>query len=122
MKVLVVEDNIPVRETIADVLEIMDHVVHYAASAEEALQLLHDLEAPPDLLISDISLPGLDGASLMRRVQKQYPHVRGLLTSGLPREFHHLNGTEFIQKPFDLDQLMAHVEAAAQNVFHPVMA
>lgn len=115
MKVLVVEDNIPVRQTIADVLQLMDHEVHYSEDAEKALKLLTKLDTPIDLLISDISLPGLDGISLLHRVQARYPHCRGLLTSGLPPNRHNLNGADFMQKPFTLDQLMNKVEAAAQT-------
>lgn len=113
MKVLVVEDNLPVRETIGDVLQIMEHDVAYAASAEEALDLLQRQGSVPDLLISDINLPGLDGASLLRTIQQRYPHCRGLLTSGLPREYHGLDDAHFMQKPFTLDQLMDHVQDVA---------
>lgn len=110
MKILVVEDNIPVRETIADVLRLMNHDVHYASSAEEALDLLETLEAPLDLLISDISLPGQSGCELYEQVKERYPSCRALLTSGLPRDHHQLNGVAFMQKPFTLDGLMDNVE------------
>ena len=113
MKVLVVEDNVPVRQTIGDVLQIMEHDVTYAASAEEALELLRAPGSAPDLLISDVNLPGLDGASLLRTIQQRYPHCRGLLTSGLPREHHRLADAHFMQKPFTLDQLMDHVQNVA---------
>lgn len=119
MKILVVEDNIPVRQTIADVLQLMDHQVHYSENAEEALALIERLDAPVDLLISDINLPGLDGISLLHDVKARYPHCKGLLTSGLPRSQHALNGTAFMQKPFTLDELMEKVEAAAQSARIP---
>jgi CheY-like chemotaxis protein len=121
MKVLVVEDNIAVRETIADVLEFLDHDFLYAASAEEALALLQRLDAPLDLLISDISLPGLNGSNLFRRVRQRFPFCRGLLTSGLPREQLQLYGAEFMQKPFTLDQLIDSVEAVANGVATPAL-
>lgn len=110
MKVLVVEDNTLVLETIADVLQLMEHNVLHAASAEEALQVIDTLDVPPDLLISDISLPGLSGHDLYRQIKERYPGCRGLLTSGLPREHHDLNGVAFIQKPFTLDSLIDNVE------------
>lgn len=115
MKILVVEDNVPVRETIADVLKLMGHDVQYAASAEEALERLKTLNAPLDLLISDISLPGLSGCDLYRKIIQRYPSCRGLLTSGLPDDHHDLNGTAFIQKPFTLDLLMDSIEALSQQ-------
>lgn len=110
MKILVVEDNVPVRETIADVLRLMHHDVHYASSAEEALEFLETLDAPIDLLISDISLPGLSGCELYEQVKELYPSCPALLTSGLPRDHHDLNGVAFMQKPFTLDGLMDNVE------------
>lgn len=113
MRVLVVEDNAAVRETIADVLQILDYDVLYASSAEEALRLIDALDTPIDLLVSDISLPGLSGCELYKRVKQQYPQCRGLLTSGLPREHHDLNGVAFLQKPFSLDRLIDNVESAA---------
>ena len=111
MKVLVVEDNIPVRQTIADILKFMDHDVLYSASAEEALALLERLDGRLDLLISDMTLPGLDGGRLFLKVQDRFPHCIGLLTSGLPRDRHELYGAAFMQKPFTLDQLIANIEA-----------
>lgn len=112
MKVLVVEDNIPVRQTIADVLQLMDHDVYYSASAEEALKTIVEIDEVIDLLISDIRLPGLDGINLLHRVQRRYPHCKGLLTSGLPRNHFHLNGADFMQKPFTLDELINKIETA----------
>lgn len=122
MKILVVEDNIPVRQTIADVLQLMEYEVHYSDNAEQALALIERLDAPIDLLISDIRLPGLDGISLLQHVQARYPHCKGLLTSGLPRSQHPLNGTAFMQKPFSLDELMNKVEAAAQSASIPAQS
>lgn len=122
MKILVVEDNVPVRETIADVLKLMGHHVLYAASAEEALDRLRTVNTPIDLLISDISLPGLSGCDLYRQIKQRYPHCRGLLTSGLPGDHHQLNGTAFIQKPFTLDLLMESIEALSQQAAVPPSA
>lgn len=113
MKVLVVEDNIHVRQTITDVIQILNHEVYPAASAEEALSLLANLGSPPDLLISDLSLPGLDGATLLRAIQRRYPNCRALLTSGLPGEEQDIEGIQFLQKPFTLDQLIDHVQTVA---------
>lgn len=113
MRVLVVEDNVHVRQTIIDVLSIMDHDVLAAGSGEEALAQLQGSGAAPDLLISDVSLPGIDGVSLLRFVQRHYPRCRAIITSGLPREQHDIDDVTFLQKPFTLDQLLTYVDADA---------
>lgn len=56
-----------------------------AASAEEALRMLGDEEARPDLVLSDISMPGLDGAALIKalRAAPQTARIPAILMSGL---------------------------------------
>ena len=112
MRVLVVEDNDPVRQTIADVLQIMDHDVLTAPSGEDALDQLKRTNTVPDLLISDVSLPGIDGIALLHFIQRQYPRCRAIITSGLPRDEHDIQDVQFLQKPFTLDQLLKHVDVS----------
>jgi CheY-like chemotaxis protein len=58
------------------VLELQGYDVRQAASGEEALQLLDGWR--PDVLLSDVGLPGMDGYELMRRI-RQIPEQRPLL-------------------------------------------
>ena len=66
-RILVVDDN-PVNLKLAsDVLEFAEHQVMTAANAEEALAVLR--QTPPDLILMDIGLPGMDGLTLTRQIK-----------------------------------------------------
>ncbi|MDQ1604825.1 MAG: two-component system, cell cycle sensor histidine kinase and response regulator CckA [Actinomycetota bacterium] len=78
--VLLVEDEELLREALVRTLERADVKVHAAGSAEEALLLLSDVR--PDLLVSDMSLPGMSGADLAVRLRELLPDVPVLLMSG----------------------------------------
>jgi CheY-like chemotaxis protein len=67
VSVLVVDDEPDAREIAQHVLEDCDALVATAGSAEEALAVA--CAAPPDVVVSDISMPGVDGYQLMRRIR-----------------------------------------------------
>ena len=67
LSILVVDDEFDVRELVAYLFEMHGAAVHLAGSPTAALDVL--AEHTPDVLISDISMPGEDGYSLMRRVR-----------------------------------------------------
>jgi CheY-like chemotaxis protein len=70
-RILVVEDEPDARELLCTLLEGEGVLVSSAASAEEAMQRFAEMR--PDILLSDIGLPGEDGCSLMRRVRALGP-------------------------------------------------
>jgi CheY-like chemotaxis protein len=72
--VLVVDDEPDTRDLLSLILSGCDAVVRTSASAEEALSLLDDFV--PDVLVSDIGMPGEDGYDLLRRVRAR-PADRG---------------------------------------------
>ncbi|HEY9710840.1 MAG TPA: ATP-binding protein, partial [Oculatellaceae cyanobacterium] len=74
LSILVVDDDADTREYLSFVLEQAGATVICAASADEALQVL--LQSTPDLLLSDIGMPEMDGYMLMRRVRSM-PWDRG---------------------------------------------
>jgi CheY-like chemotaxis protein len=74
-RVLVVDDDADTREMLAVILESSGAVVATAESAAEALAVCQTTR--PDVLISDIGLPGEDGFSLMRRLRALPPSLGG---------------------------------------------
>ncbi len=90
-------------------LGIGGHDVMGVESAEQAIELL---EANTfDLVLSDVSLPGMSGEQLRRMILERYPKLsdRVLLMSGFFPN--HQNVPYFLQKPFSLRQLNAALEA-----------
>ena len=80
--VLLVEDNVEVQAVAVSLLEQLGYRVTQTDNAASALQVLAAGE-PVDLVFSDIVMPGeLDGLGLARRIQRDYPGIRVLLTTG----------------------------------------
>jgi CheY-like chemotaxis protein len=75
-RVLVVEDNALNFKLVRDVLEYAGYEVVGAGSGEEGLLLARD--QPPDLVLMDLQLPGIDGTETLRRLRQ------GILAEGVP--------------------------------------
>jgi len=81
--VLVVDDEEPVRAYLAEVLRIEGYECQCFSESLEALSYLAGSSAPADLLLADISLPGMTGIELLREVKYKYPHLPVILISGM---------------------------------------
>ncbi len=106
-RVLVVDDDEPVRAVASRMLRAAGHDVTCAASAEEALQRLE--QAQFDVVLSDVVMPGMGGIDLKQHIAALDPDLPVLLTSGYPRTSDRLR---FIPKPFARDELTGQVNAA----------
>jgi two-component system cell cycle sensor histidine kinase/response regulator CckA len=113
--ILVVEDEPPLRRLVARVLGEGGYRVFVAGSGPEALELLDDMEAPPDLLLTDVVLPdGLQGNELALEFTSRVPGLPVLYMSGHPRDaIVHAGrldeGVHFLGKPFTPQGLTAKV-------------
>jgi two-component system cell cycle sensor histidine kinase/response regulator CckA len=117
--VLIVEDEDAVRLFGARALRNQGYQVIEASSAEIALDALatHPLV---DVLVTDMVMPGMDGASLARQVRVERPQIQVILMSGYsedlaPAELTGEDGMYFLPKPFSLKQLASMVKDAMQN-------
>ncbi|CAH2602762.1 Histidine kinase [Rhodovastum atsumiense] len=115
-RLLLVDDEEMVRETLAATLEDAGFVVLGAGSGQEALALLEAGEAV-DMIISDISMPGLDGPALIRAAQQRRPGLPGILLTGFAGEASQLiagegSGVSLLRKPVGLAGLLDAIEAA----------
>jgi CheY-like chemotaxis protein len=81
-KILIVDDEAPVAETLALVLRSCHYNVRAAFSAEQAIEIL--AEWRPDLVIADVMLPHMNGIDLGCVVKANYPNSQVLLVSGNP--------------------------------------
>jgi len=72
-RLLLVEDDPAVRYALADTLEAEGVEVHQACSAEEALARLAEVE--PEVVLTDVRMPGMDGLSLLRILRERVPDV-----------------------------------------------
>lgn len=88
--------------------------VHFAASGAEALQVLTKVHI--DVVVSDMRMPEMDGASLLEEVMRCYPHITRIILSGYSDQKMILRSTKvahrFLVKPCDLETLKNMVERA----------
>ncbi len=112
MKILLVENDDAVRNTLLDVLKHKKHTAVGAASAEEALE---ELPGDYNLIISDILLKELDGVALLDRVSYMTPRIPVIIITGFGgpeiEEVCRKRGAQaFLQKPFNVKRLLSLVE------------
>jgi CheY-like chemotaxis protein len=112
--VLVVEDEALVRVLVAQTLEEAGFIVHQAAEAQSALEVLRTDE-DIRLMVTDVGLPGLNGRRLAEAARAQRPGMKVLFMTGYADSAlleHALpEGFGLITKPFDLDDLAAQAHA-----------
>lgn len=104
-KILLVEDNKEICNSLKINLEQRNQIVHTCFSAEEAMGLAHDLEF--DLLISDITMPGLSGNFLARFLLELNPNLKIVLMSGSLSDLS-MSQSQFkvLAKPFSMEELV----------------
>jgi two-component system phosphate regulon response regulator PhoB len=112
-KVLVVDDEPTVREVVVGYLRRDGHDVAEAADGNAALDLL-DAD-PPDLVVLDMMLPGVNGLDILRRVRAT-SDVPVIMLTARAEESDRVSGLElgaddYVVKPFSLPELMARVRA-----------
>jgi DNA-binding NtrC family response regulator len=110
--ILVVEDEVLIRFTLAVWLRAEDHSVVEAVSADEAAFVLASPLVEVDAVISDVQMPGsMNGLELARRIRKKSPALPVILVSGhmLEGEAREAGAALFLRKPYDLGRLSQHI-------------
>ena len=119
-RVLLADDDPMMRNSVRLTLEQAGYTVVCSETGEEAWQAFSQMPGSFDLLISDISMPELDGASLAHRIRLLRPHMRIILVSGYFDEkaagdLMKDGKVKFIAKPFGLDVLLDEVRKALKS-------
>lgn len=107
-RILIVEDEKDVRDVLSEILSLFGFQVTEAADGPEALQ--HVVKKEFDLIITDLGLPGMDGAELVRRIRESYSKIPILIITGVEIEkraadFGNVPNCSLIQKPFKMEDL-----------------
>lgn len=126
MKIIIAEDEEDIRTILTITLEDAGHQITTAADGEECLKKYggvmpeENAGSPFDLVILDYRMPKKDGIEVAKEVLARFPSQRIIIAtahtkeifSWVPKELHHL---EFLQKPFELDELIAVIEGRAKR-------
>ena len=115
--VLLVEDEVMVREPARRMLARHGYRVLAAANADEAMRVIASGSGPIDLLLTDVVMPGLSGPQLADRLTARRPETRVVFMSGYPEAQDpalgfSLDGRSYLQKPFALAELAEKIRTA----------
>jgi len=119
IKVLLVDDEEAYVKTLAERMEMRDVESQVALSGEEALKILEGGE-PPDVMVLDLRMPGLQGMEVLERVKKDYPHIEVIILTGHggeqeEKEAQRLGAFHYLQKPADTSLILKTVRSAWQK-------
>src|SRR6266702_3596460 len=115
MKILVVDDERAVRDSLRRALELEGYEIELAADGQEALDRLES-EAEPDAVILDVLMPGVDGLEVCRRLRRSGRRLPVLMLTARDEVENRVAGLDagaddYVTKPFALEELVARVRA-----------
>ena len=115
---LLVEDEAPLRQAIAE--QLVDHGYHVeqADSGEAAIARLADFAF--DIIITDLRLPGIDGSSVVEAAVERYPDIVAIVITGYGTFKDAVNAIkrgahDFVSKPFQIDALLHVLDSALEQ-------
>jgi DNA-binding NtrC family response regulator len=115
-RILVVDDDETIRDTLYELLS-EEYLCQTAETAEKAFARL---EADPyDVVLTDISMPGLSGLELLGQVRQRFPQTPVIIISGISDQEHaqgliKLGAFDFLLKPFKLEVVEKSVKRAVE--------
>lgn len=114
--ILLIEDNKDIRENTTEILEMANYKILTAPDGEAGIQMA--IAHRPDLIICDITMPLLDGYSVLQQLrnEKDMQHTPFIfLTAKLEnndmRKAMEMGADDYITKPFDADELLCIIES-----------
>jgi two-component system response regulator MprA len=115
MKILVVDDERAVRESLRRALELEGYEIELAGDGNEALYRLESSEEP-DAMILDVLMPGVDGLEVCRRIRGTGSKLPVLMLTARTEVEDRVAGLDagaddYVTKPFALEELLARVRA-----------
>jgi DNA-binding NtrC family response regulator len=115
---LIVEDEAPLREAIAEQLSDRGYRVEQAESGEVAIAKLADFAF--DIIITDLRLPGMDGSAVVEAAVERYPHIIAIVVTGYGTvkdavEAIKRGASDFVNKPFQIDELLHVLDSALEQ-------
>lgn len=119
--ILLVEDEPGVRKMAVQILKNLGYQLLVAESGEAALKIVSSLTRPPDLLLTDVMMPGLSGTEVGEKISKIYPDIKILFMSGysanlISQQSVSKASVKYLQKPFTAIQLASKVRTVLDEI------
>ena len=117
MKVLVVEDDSSVRETLGMVLEAYDHHADLVENGSDALTYLET--SWPEVMLLDLTLPGMSGEEIFESIHSRFGRVPPTVVLSAAQQgavrARHMQGAWFLAKPYTIEDLEKILREAATS-------
>jgi len=115
IRVLLVDDEEDYVHAMAERMEMRDLQSQVALSGEEALRVLE--EDPPNVIVLDLRMPGMQGMEVLEKVRKDHPNIQVIILTGHggereEKEARRLGAFEYLQKPADTGDLVNTIQGA----------
>lgn len=122
LRILLVDDRIDLTGLLQEILALEGWHTISAGSAEEALAALESMQQPPDVIVSDLGLPGMSGLAFLRAVRMLpgLESVPAIALTGYGEEADIAASRDagyagHLVKPVDADELIGRIRALAQK-------
>ena len=118
IKILLVDDEVQFVDTLKDRLYLRGFEAAVAYSGEEGLQKVK--KNPPDVIVLDLRMPGIDGFEVLRAVKKTNPDVQVIILTGHGGDAEEasairMGAYSFLRKPMDIDDLLGCIRLAYRD-------
>src|SRR6266446_5809469 len=118
---LIVEDEVTIREMLFELFS-DEHTCFQTDTAEEAIRILES--EPIDLVLTDISMPGMSGLELLGHTRQRWPNTKVIMISGIrDREYAgglvRMGAFDYLVKPFELADIKRSVARATEKEQQP---
>ena len=98
-RILLVDDEAPLLDLLKRYLERLGYEVDACLTPEDALKTFESDPARYSLVLTDLTLPGMNGDEMIAQMRARHPKLRAIIASGYPYQ-PKSKRTEFLQKPF----------------------
>jgi len=117
-KILVVDDEISLRMVLIKALEKSGYHCKEAEDAEKAIILIES--EPFDLIISDISMSGMDGIELLKKIKLHHPEIDFIIMTGYASDYSYVEimdagASDYMTKPFSMNSALARISRIARE-------
>jgi len=119
IKVLLVEDESTLAMIIKDTLDGKEFEIFLASDGKEGINKYKTIR--PDIIVSDIMMPTMDGFSMVKEIRKTDPHIPILFLSARSAandvvEGFELGGNDYLKKPFGMAELIVRIKALLHKI------
>ena len=117
-RILIVDDEKNIVRSLTEILKDEDYEVTNTGDGIKALEIIQT--DPPDLVLLDIWLPGMDGIEVLKTIKAYHPEIEVLIMSGhgtidTAVKATKLGAQDFIEKPFSTEKILNYVKRALEN-------